>query len=76
MKMNKNGTFEIERNDYAFPCPKCGGYSGKVSCTKEEKVKYGCYIDKLGSDCCAIAFICNKCGNRFAMSRPSPECNW
>ncbi len=73
MKMNRDGTFKVDRDDYSFPCPKCGGYSEKVDCTKKERDKYGCGRDW---DCCSVAFKCIKCKNRFAMKRPAPECGW
>ncbi len=70
MRMNEDGTFEIERDDDAFPCPKCKGYADRVECTKEEREQYGC---GRSYDCCSIAFVCIKCGHRFAMSLPAPE---
>ena len=73
MKMNPDGTFEIDRDDNSFPCPKCGGYSDSVECTSEEREEYGC---GRSWDCCSVAFICSKCGHRFAMRRPSPESEW
>jgi len=72
MRMNDDGSFEIERDDDSFPCLKCGGYSTKTECTTEERKEYGC---GKSYDCCSIAFVCTICGHRFAMSRPAPDWN-
>lgn len=75
MKMNEDGTFEIERDDNSFPCPKCKGYSNSVRCTDDERKEYNCNPQKTW-DCCCRAFVCIKCGHRFVMRLPAPECNW
>ena len=70
MRIEPDGTFEIERDDVAIPCPKCGGYAPQVECTRAERDEFGCGRTY---DCCSRAFVCSKCGHRVAMSAPAPE---
>lgn len=70
MIFNEDGTFELERHDVSFPCPKCKSFSQRVNCTDEERKEFGC---GRSYDCCSRAFVCTKCGYRFAMSAPAPE---
>jgi len=70
MRMNEDGTFELDRNDDAIPCELCKGYAGRVECTAEERDKYGCGKNW---DCCSRAFVCIKCGHRMATDAPAPE---
>jgi hypothetical protein len=47
----------------------CGGSFEDSPPTAEEEEKYGC--GRPG--CCVGAAICDKCGHRITISRPSPE---
>jgi hypothetical protein len=70
MKLNRDGTWELERDDDAIPCPKCGGYASRVKCAPEELEKYNC---GRSWECCARAFECRVCGHREATRAPAPE---
>lgn len=70
MRINEDGTFEIERNDDAIACPKCKGYAGRVKCTSQELEQFNC---GRSYECCARAFVCKVCGHRVAMKAPAPE---
>lgn len=75
MEWNDDGTWELEREDDAIPCPKCKGYSRLVDCTDEEEEKHGCWPG-LRHNCCCRAFVCLVCGHRVAMKAPAPEVGW
>lgn len=70
MHINPDGTFVLERDDDAIPCPKCKGYAPRVECTEEELKQYNCGRPW---ECCARAFVCSVCGHRFATQAPAPE---
>lgn len=60
---------EIERSQSALKCP-CGGYAEKVRPTKDEIKQYNC---GRSYNCCAVAFVCCVCKQRYAGSQPAPE---
>lgn len=69
MKMTQDG-FQLDREDDAFPCPECGGFSERVQCTPEELAQHNC---GKSWECCARAFTCVGCGYHFAMRAPAPD---
>jgi hypothetical protein len=48
----------------------CGGYAGRVKCTKDEIERFGCHT---GGECCARAFLCAVCGLRWVGQAEAPE---
>jgi hypothetical protein len=58
-------TDDLPRERDAVKC-ECGGYAGLVDATAEEMRLAGC-------DCCARAFVCIVCGQRYAGSAEAPE---
>lgn len=56
----------------AIKC-KCGGYAERVDATVEECEEFGCGRDTPSYQCCARAFVCNICGERYHGSAEAPE---
>lgn len=63
---------EIERDTDAVKCS-CKGYAGRVDCTVEECRELGCGRDTPQYQCCARAFVCELCGQRYIGTAPAPE---
>jgi len=61
---------ELPRYASEFLHEDCGGIYERVECSKEEMKDFNC--NRL-YECCARAFVCNKCKNRLAMRVESPE---
>jgi hypothetical protein len=57
------------RGDDEFLC-KCGGLARRAKCTEDEIRAQSCGRNY---ECCARAFVCNKCGVRFVGEAPAPE---
>lgn len=66
---------KIERGESSVPC-ECGGYCDSVDCTEDECEAHGCGRDRPGSECCAVAFVCRICKQRYAGCQPAPEMGW
>lgn len=72
MAETKEFTLEIERCTEAIAC-ECGGYAARADNTKDECRHYGCGRDYPGHECCARAFVCRICRQRWVGSAPAPE---
>jgi hypothetical protein len=62
----------LPRDVYEFLHESCGGMYERVDCTREELKEFGCGRE-VNYECCARAFVCNKCKDRLAMTAPAPE---
>lgn len=51
----------------------CGGFCDLVNSTTDECKRYGCGRDTPGFECCAVAFVCCLCGQRYVGKREAPE---
>ena len=65
----------IERGTQYVRC-ECGAIAVLTSCTEEECDKYGCGRDVPGNECCAVAFLCDKCGKRYVGTKEAPDMDW
>ena len=63
----------VPREASAVVCD-CGGVAERVTCTSDELKKYNCKGRAYA--CCARAFVCKKCGARYAGEAFAPDCEW
>ena len=68
-----NVFWHIERGTEAIECKKCHGFAERVDCTAEECATFTCGRDSPGRECCARAFVCKACGQRYAGKQAAPE---
>lgn len=59
----------IEREAEGIECPACHGYAERVEPTDDESQEYGCGRRR----CCARAFVCKVCSERWVGSADAPE---
>ena len=59
---------QLSRSTCSYTCG-CGGYCEQVETTDEEFEEFGC--DRKGF--CDIAFVCKRCGKRYAGKIEAPE---
>ena len=71
-KWQREFTGIVNRNAAAIMCD-CGGYAERVNCTEAELEQYNCHRKY---ECCARAFICVLCNQRWVGRAEAPEMDY